>query len=69
MNYFGSSNNAFLVEEIRIPDLEKFDGKIKNYISFKSALEIQYWMYPECFSIDKNKISYIGNHLKNTAGI
>ncbi|PVU87101.1 hypothetical protein BB559_006224, partial [Furculomyces boomerangus] len=63
------NNNPFRASEIRYPDVERFDGKPENFDSFAASLEIQFWSFEAYFSIDRNKISYIGSHLKESASL
>ncbi|OMJ08868.1 Retrotransposon-derived protein PEG10 [Smittium culicis] len=68
-----TSHNPFqhsspsLTNRIRLPDSAKLDGKVSEYTSFISSMEMFFWGSPETFELDKNKILFVGTYLLGTA--
>ncbi|OMJ08218.1 Retrotransposon-derived protein PEG10 [Smittium culicis] len=54
-------------DSIRIPDAPKFDGNPTKFEEFMNSMEIMFYIKPEIFSIDRNRVAYIGTHLLGSA--
>ncbi|OMJ26093.1 Retrotransposon-derived protein PEG10 [Smittium culicis] len=60
-------NPSTLTNRIKLPDAAKFDGKVSEYSSFISSMELLFWGSPETFTLGRNKVLFIGTHLLGSA--
>ncbi|OMJ07689.1 hypothetical protein AYI69_g11360 [Smittium culicis] len=56
-----------LTSKIKLPDAAKFDGKVSEYTSFMANMNLFFWGSPETFTLDRDKIIFVGTHLLDTA--
>ncbi|OMH80913.1 Retrotransposon-derived protein PEG10 [Zancudomyces culisetae] len=53
--------------QIKVPDIDKFNGDPRKFHDFLSAIENQFWARPDMFETDHVKIWFISSHLSETA--
>ncbi|OMH86021.1 Retrotransposon-like protein 1 [Zancudomyces culisetae] len=64
-----SAENIQNFNQIKLPDIKKFDGNPESYNYFVASLELQFWANENAFTTDKSKIVFIGAHLERPAAM